>query len=128
MFMATVIRQEETVYYSCGRLHLRGVLFRDERSCFHAYIPALDVSGYGPGRQEAKQSLQIMMNFYFERALRSGQLVEDLQRYGWVMDPPVMYPPVFRHTDMTDVFDCIRSGTGIYHISCTVDLPGWHIS
>lgn len=121
--MATVIQQEETVYYSCGRLHLRGVLFRDERSCFHAHIPALDVSGYGSSRQEAKQSLRVMMTFYFDRAMRSGQLVEDLRRHGWFTDLPIMHPPAFRHAEMTDVFDCIRSGTGIYNISCTVELP-----
>jgi hypothetical protein len=121
--MATVIQQDETVYYSCGRLHLRGVLFRDERSCFHAHVPALDISGYGSSRQEAKQSLRVMMTFYFDRVMRSGHLVEDLLRYGWLTDLPILYPPAFVHAEMRDVFDCIRSGTGIYNISCTVELP-----
>lgn len=121
--MATVIGQAETGYYSGGRMHLRGILFRDEYSCYHACIPSLDVSGYGASRQEAKQSLLVMMNCYFERAMRLRALEEDLRRHGWATDPPVMYPPAFSHADMQDVFDCIRSGTGIYNISCTIELP-----
>lgn len=121
--MVRVIQQEETGCYSGGRLHLRGLLFRDERSCFHAHIPALDISGYGASRQEAKQSLLVMMNCYFERAMRSGRLEADLHLHGWVTDSPLMYPPAFCHTEMTDIFDCIRSGTAVYNISCTVELP-----
>ena len=121
--MTRLIQQAKTMPYSCGRLHLQGVLFRDDRSCFHAYIPAVGLAGYGRDRQEAKRSLLVVLRFYFERFMRWQRPVEDPRSVECCKDPPVICQPVFCQADMQDVLDCIRSGTGIYNISCTVDLP-----
>lgn len=61
------------------------VMFFQEEGTHIAYIPVLDVSGYGLNEEEAKESLNISLSEYFSYTLRKKTLVADLKARGWTI-------------------------------------------
>lgn len=56
-----------------------------EDGVFIAYIPALDISGYGKTEKDAHGSLSESLNNYFQYAVNKNTLVEDLKLHGWTI-------------------------------------------
>lgn len=50
-----------------------------------AYIPVLDISGYGKDEEEAKQSLKISLDEYFSDTHNKNTLLADLKAHGWTI-------------------------------------------
>lgn len=48
-----------------------------------AYLPALDLSGYGQNEEEAMASLDTVLSEYFLYTTRKNTLVDDLKARGW---------------------------------------------
>ncbi|MCM5528943.1 hypothetical protein [Parasegetibacter sp. NRK P23] len=48
-----------------------------------AYIPVLDLSGYGKSEQEAHNSLAVSLQNYIEYGLNKNTLHKDLIAHGW---------------------------------------------
>ena len=50
-----------------------------------AYIPVLDLSGYGNTEKEALDSLYVAINEYLSYAITKNTLVQDLKAHGWTI-------------------------------------------
>jgi len=60
------------------------MLFEEDGTCI-AYIPVLDISGYGADEDEAKRSLETSLEAYFSYTVNKNTLVEDLKAHGWII-------------------------------------------
>ena len=61
------------------------VMFFEEDGVQIAYIPVLDISGYGKTEQEAKDSLEVSLSEYFSYTIRKNTFIEDLKTHGWTI-------------------------------------------
>jgi hypothetical protein len=61
------------------------VMFFEEADTHIAYIPVLDLSGYGKSEQEAFDSLQVAITEYLTYTINKNTLVEDLRSHGWTI-------------------------------------------
>ena len=61
------------------------VMFFEEDGVQIAYIPVLDITGYGKDEQEAKKSLEICLFEYFSYSIRKNTFIEDLKAHGWTV-------------------------------------------
>ena len=59
------------------------VMFFTEDDMYYAYIPALDVTGYGNSEEEAKKSLEVSLSEFFRYTLNKNTFSLELQRLGW---------------------------------------------
>ncbi len=58
------------------------MIFEEEGSTI-AYIPVLDLSGYGNGENEAVDSLKVVLDNYFSYTTKKKTLMADLKKHGW---------------------------------------------
>ena len=61
------------------------VMFFEEDGIQIAYIPVLDISGYGKTEKGAKESLKVSLSEYFSYTVRKNTLIEDLKAHGWTI-------------------------------------------
>jgi hypothetical protein len=61
------------------------VMLFEEEGTNIAYIPVLDISGYGVNEEEAKKSLEISLDAYFSYTVNKNTLFEDLKAHGWTI-------------------------------------------
>ena len=66
------------------RVNLPVMLF-EEDGVQIAYIPVLDLSGYGKSEEEAFSSLEVVIKEYFSYGLKKNTLVDDLKLHGWTI-------------------------------------------
>src|SRR5688572_6970816 len=59
------------------------LVFEDDQCTFIAYIPWLDLSGYGSTIDEAKESIDIVLNDYLAYAIENNTLQKDLLDHGF---------------------------------------------
>ncbi len=64
------------------KVQLQVLLFLED-DIQYAYIPALDVIGYGTSEEEAKASLQISLSEFFRYTLNKETFFVELERLGW---------------------------------------------
>ena len=69
---------------SSGRIEmsLQVLVFKEDKVTI-AYLPALDLSGYGDSEKEALASLDIVLSEYFVYTTRKGSFTSDLKARGW---------------------------------------------
>lgn len=63
-------------------VQLRVLLFVED-DVHYAYIPALDVLGYGQSEDEAKASLKVSLSEFFRYTLNKNTFAIELKRLGW---------------------------------------------
>jgi hypothetical protein len=61
------------------------VMFFEENKVQIAYIPMLDLSGYGKTEKEAMESLVEALDNYFSYTTNKDTLVQDLKAHGWTI-------------------------------------------
>jgi hypothetical protein len=61
------------------------VMIFEEKGTQIAYIPVLDISGYGETEPEAKESLEHCLSEYFSYTTNKNTLIEDLKAHGWTI-------------------------------------------
>ena len=61
------------------------VMFFEENKVQIAYIPMLDLSGYGKTEKEALESLVESLDNYFSYTTNKDTLVQDLKAHGWTI-------------------------------------------
>lgn len=66
------------------KVNLPVMIFKEDNVNI-AYVPVLDLSGYGNGEEEALSSLEIVMKEYFSYGIRKNTLIEDLKAHGWTV-------------------------------------------
>ena len=59
------------------------VMLFTEKKVHVAYIPVLDLSGYGNSEKEAIGSLQIVLDNYLDYTIKKNTLIQDLKNHGW---------------------------------------------
>lgn len=59
------------------------VLVFIEEEIYYAYVPALDLTGYGNSEQEAKDSLKVCLSEFFRYTLNKDTFAAELKRLGW---------------------------------------------
>lgn len=64
------------------KVKLKVLLFVEDE-IHYAYVPALDVIGYGQNEDEAKASLQISLSEFFKYTLNKNTFAIELKRLGW---------------------------------------------
>lgn len=64
------------------KMDLPVMLFK-EKKVFIAYIPVLDISGYGNTETESLSSLHIVLEEYIDYTIKKNTLVADLKGLGW---------------------------------------------
>ncbi|NTS43677.1 hypothetical protein HRG84_22545 [Flavisolibacter sp. BT320] len=64
------------------KVQLQVLLFIED-DIHYAYIPALDIIGYGQNEDEAKTSLQISLAEFFKYTLNKNTFAIELKRLGW---------------------------------------------
>lgn len=66
------------------KMNLPVMLFEEEGTQI-AYIPVLDLSGYGQSEKEALDSLSIVIAEYLTYTIRKKTLIDDLRSHGWII-------------------------------------------
>ncbi len=61
------------------------VMYFEEKGVQIAYIPVLDLSGYGNTENEASVSLLVAIDDYFSYTIHKKTLIEDLKAHGWTV-------------------------------------------
>jgi predicted RNase H-like HicB family nuclease len=59
------------------------VLFFKEENVYYAYMPSLDLTGYGNTETEAKESLKIVLDEFLRYTLNKNTLFIEMERPGW---------------------------------------------
>jgi len=107
------------------KMSLPVMIFREEPN-YIAYIPVLDLSGYGTKEEDAFGSLKIAIDEYFKYTVSKNTLLEDLKAHGWTIrkkNKPYLAP---------DITDLIHKNEYLHDIVNTkqyrmdrmpVDLP-----
>ncbi len=61
---------------------------------YYVYSPDLDLIGYGKSLKEAHNSFKIVLEEYFDYAIKNGTLKKDLEKHGWkLLENKVIPPP-----------------------------------
>src|SRR5665213_360937 len=63
------------------KLDLQVLLFEEENTWF-AFMPSLDLTGYG-NTEEAKESLTIVLDEFLRYTLNKKTLITEMKRLGW---------------------------------------------
>jgi hypothetical protein len=66
------------------KMNLPIMIFQEDETKI-AYIPVLDLSGYGKTDKEAIESLHIVLSEYFLYSVRKKTLIADLKAHGWTI-------------------------------------------
>ena len=66
-----------------------------------AYIPVLDLSGYGNDEQKALDSLFVAIDEYFNYTINKNTFIEDLKAHGWTIKKKTK---PFVAPEITDLF------------------------
>ncbi|MGX5818592.1 hypothetical protein ACWKWU_10370 [Chitinophaga lutea] len=103
------------------KLRLQGLLFKDEKGVYHAYLPALDLCGYGSGRPDAKDSLKIVLRAYLDAMLENNGLEADLLSKGWLLGHYAWLPPVETQGEL--VLGFMQRGTALRGFTCVIEFP-----
>lgn len=64
------------------KLNLQVLLFEEEKTWF-AYMPSLDLTGYGNTELEAKESLTVVLDEFLRYTLNKNTLLKEMKRLGW---------------------------------------------
>lgn len=71
------------------------VLIIKEEDYLVAYCPALEISGYGKTKSEAKAAFETEIKIFIDETAKSGNLEKYLLKHGWTLQqiPELAYQP-----------------------------------
>ncbi len=109
-------------------LQLSILIFSDEKSIHYAYLPALDLTGYGKSETEAKKSLKIVLHEYLDYTTKHNTLVKDLERHGWIVkkgkqvQPPDWATLIGKNKEFNAL---VSSNRNFYKTEQSVSIPAF---
>jgi hypothetical protein len=62
------------------------VFIWEEKNVFYVYSPALDMTGYGNSKKEAKKSFEIMFREFVDYTDKKRTLFDELEHLGWMVN------------------------------------------
>ena len=99
------------------------VILFEEDSIFFAYIPSLDLTGYGKDESEAAASLKIVLDEFLRYTLNKKTLFLELKRLGWKVRsktkpiaPPRMSDLINSNEQLRDIVDHKQYTTSNYQL------------
>jgi hypothetical protein len=104
------------------------VLFFKEDNVHYAFMPSLDLIGYGNNDDEAKKSLQVVLDEFLRYTLNKNTLMLELQRLGWKLknkNKPITAPAM---SDLINVNEQLRDIVNSKHYSASdfhVSVPAF---
>ncbi len=108
-------------------INLKVVFFKED-NIFYAYLPTLDLTGYGNTGAEAKKSLKVVLDEFLRYTLNKNTFFPELKRLGWniknkktLMTPPEMSDLIKRNDQLKDIINHKQYSTSDY----PVQLPAF---
>ena len=62
------------------------LLIWEEEGITFVYAPSLDLTGYGPSEEEAKESFEITLQEFFSYTNNKDTIYEELESLGWTVN------------------------------------------
>jgi len=66
------------------KVNVQVILFKED-DIWYAYLPALDINGYGNNEDEAKESLKIAINEFIRFTPNKKTFFDELKHLGWII-------------------------------------------
>jgi hypothetical protein len=98
------------------------ILFRKESDFYVAYCPALELSGYGYNKSDAKKSFSENLDIFLEEVNEKGTLDKVLLNLGWSLrkkPQPKFIPPAIN----SSVLRSYSNSVGYYSSEKIVKVP-----
>ena len=99
------------------------VLFFEGEGIFFAFLPSLDLTGYGNTSKEANDSLKIVLDEFLRYTLDKNTFFTELQRLGWdiknikkPMMPPEMSKLININEQLKDIINHKQYSTSNYPV------------
>jgi len=100
------------------------VVFFEEEHIFYAYLPSLDLTGYGHTGSEAKESLKIVLDEFLRYTLNKNTFFIELQRLGWniknkkkAIPPPEMFDLINTNEQLREIINPKQYATSNYPVT-----------
>lgn len=108
-------------------MEVQVMLFEEDEIHF-AYLPSLDLTGYGKTIEEAKQSLKIVLDEFLKYTIHKNTLMKELKRLGWKthskakpIKAPNLSDQILTNERLKEIVDSIPFATESYKLK--VPLP-----
>lgn len=75
--------------YSNGRENVEfsvSIFLWEENSIFYVYSPALDLTGYGLTKEEARESFEIVLEEFIKYTHNKKTIFQELENLGWAVN------------------------------------------
>jgi len=103
-------------------VNLKVVSF-EEDNVFFAYLPSLDLTGYGKTNNEATDSLKVVLDEFLRYTLQKNTFFIELQRLGWnitnkkkPISPPEMSDLININEQLKDIINHKQYTTSNYPV------------
>lgn len=104
------------------------VLFFEEENIHYAFMPSLDLTGYGNSGEEAKDSLTVVLEEFLRYTLNKNTLFIEMQRLGWKIktkSKPMFAPQMSELINSNDQLKDIVNSKQYYTSNYQVNLPAF---
>jgi predicted RNase H-like HicB family nuclease len=108
------------------KVNVQVILFQED-DIWYAYLPALDINGYGSNEEEAKESLKIAINEFIRYTLNKKTFYDELKRLGWIIKKskktliaPKISDLVNENEDLKEILDSKRYISDGYQVRVPV--------
>lgn len=109
------------------KVNLQVLVFKEE-NIFFAYMPSLDLTGYGKTEEEAKESLTIVLDEFLKYTLDKNTLFIEMQRLGWKIKSkkkPMYAPQMSDLINSNEQLKEIVNSKEYTTLNYQVDLPAY---
>lgn len=100
------------------------VMLFEEDKTWYAYLPSLDLIGYGKDTEEAKASLKIVLDEFIRYTLNKKTFFKELRRLGWrvrsktkPIEAPKMSELIEVNEQLKDIIDTKQYSTSKYSMN-----------
>jgi hypothetical protein len=104
------------------------VILFEEDDTFYAYLPSMDLTGYGKTQKEANESLTLVLDEFLRYTLNKNTFSFELQRLGWKVkskSKPMMAPAMSDLINMNDQLKEIVNHKQFTTSNYQVDVPAF---
>ncbi|MEO5991344.1 MAG: hypothetical protein ABIP68_06875 [Ferruginibacter sp.] len=103
------------------------VLFFEEDNIQFVYMPSFDLTGYGNTKEEAKESLTVVLDEFLRYTLNKNTLFLEMERLGWKvkskskpMFAPQMSELINSNEQLKDIINSKEYSTSNYQVNVPV--------
>lgn len=100
------------------------VVFFEEEGIYYAYMPSMDLTGYGNTQKEAKESLKVVLDEFLRYTINKNTFLSELKRLGWrvankakPMTAPKMSDLIRKNEQLRDIINYKQFSTLDYPVN-----------